>query len=130
MSDTREQLEAMVAGALDSMPHADCEMCAEYADVDDHADPSNGRDAYSWAERQLDAWATARVTPNAEPDIRAVTVLVTFGGPNVEVTWDAASELVTAEGWWGSDHVTRTLFGIAADAFAAWASDYAEGLTL
>jgi len=75
----------------------------------------------------LEVYATAQVTPDSL-DLRTVVIVTGIGGPHVEVTFDLCSSYcrATVEGFWGSDHITRTVE--ASDPLASWINGYAETL--
>jgi len=81
-----------------------CEVCSEY---------SSG-DLYVSAEAYLDDYALEVVKEVGTP----LAVVLTTGGPHIEIAKDSRGGTAQLEGYWGSEHITRH------DEVFQWALDY------
>ena len=84
--------------------HETCEVCSEYA-----FDEPAGR-----AEQYLDELPLEIVKEVGTP----LAVVLTTGGPHIEIVQDTRGGPAHLEGWWGSEHITRH------DEVFQWALDY------
>lgn len=104
---------------LDEAPECDSAPRGVHAPADDLDD--DARQAFD--ESLLEAYAEARLYANGNaPTVQRVTLLWTFGGPNIFVHVDG--DAVKVRGYWGGDEVVRE--GRASADVQAWCADLAE----
>jgi len=99
----REHMEGDLTAPEDHDRKA-CEVCSEYPD-----------DAlYQSAERYLDELPLEVVKEVGTP----LAVVLTTGGPHIEIVKDSRGGTAQLEGYWGSEHITRH------DEVFTWALEY------
>ena len=111
--DGRDEVANVIAARelleLDALDVEDGE--DETGDVAEGVDDVHER----WGEGALDAYVKGTRRAGGEWDIEGAVVVVTTGGPHVQLEYDGRDVVVAGWDWFGADRTTRTLGEDAAE---------------